>query len=68
MNTATQTETLALSAVAAAAVLSTAAIAGESVTVPEVAPYELHLIPFVAAARKLTHPRPLCRLKTDPGV
>ena len=22
----------------------------------------------VAAARKLTHPRPLCRLKTDPGV
>ena len=46
MNTATQTETLALSAVAAAAVLSTAAIAGESVTVPEVAPYELHLIPL----------------------
>jgi ParB family chromosome partitioning protein len=46
MNTVTQTETLALSAVAAAAVLSTAAIAGESVTVPEVAPYELHLIPL----------------------
>lgn len=46
MNTVTQSETLALSAVAAAAVLSTAAIAGESVTVPEVAPYELHLIPL----------------------
>ncbi len=46
MNTATQSENLALSAVAAAAVLSTAAIAGESVTVPEVAPYELHLIPL----------------------
>ena len=46
MNTVTQSETLALSAVAAAAVLSTAAIAGESVTVPEVAPYELYLIPL----------------------
>lgn len=46
MNTVTQTETLALSAVAAAAALSTAAMAGESVTVPEVAPYELHLVPL----------------------
>ena len=46
MNTVTQSETLALSAVAAAAVLSTAAIARESVTVPEVAPYELRLIPL----------------------
>ncbi|MBW8464121.1 ParB/RepB/Spo0J family partition protein [Acidovorax sp.] len=46
MNTVTQSETLALSAVAAAAVLSTAAITGEFVTVPEVAPYELHLIPL----------------------
>jgi ParB family transcriptional regulator, chromosome partitioning protein len=46
MNTVAQSETLALSAVAAAAALSAAAISGESVTVPEVAPYELHLIPL----------------------
>ena len=46
MNTVTQSETLALSAVAAAVAVSSAAMAGESVTVPEVAPYELHLIPL----------------------
>lgn len=46
MNTVTQTETLALSAVAAAAAVSSAAMTGDSVTVPEVAPYELHLIPL----------------------
>ena len=46
MNTVTQSETLALSAVAAAAAVSSAAMTGESVTVPEVAPYELHLIPL----------------------
>ncbi len=46
MNTVTQTETLAKSAVAAAAALSTAAIPIESVTVPGVAPYEQHLIPL----------------------
>ncbi|WP_234265811.1 ParB/RepB/Spo0J family partition protein [Hydrogenophaga sp. NFH-34] len=46
MNTVTQIETLALSAVAAAAALSAAATTSESVTVPEVAPYELHLIPL----------------------
>ncbi|WP_066161136.1 ParB/RepB/Spo0J family partition protein [Hydrogenophaga pseudoflava] len=46
MNTVTQSETLALSAVAAAAAVSSAAMTGDSVTVPEVAPYELHLIPL----------------------
>jgi ParB family chromosome partitioning protein len=46
MNTVTQSENLALSAVAAAAAVTTTAFAGESVTVPEVAPYELHLIPL----------------------
>ena len=46
MNTVTQSETLALSAVAAAAAVSSAVMTGESVTVPEVAPYELHLIPL----------------------
>ena len=46
MNTATQSETLALSAVAAAATVGASAVAVESVTVPEVAPYELHLIPL----------------------
>ena len=46
MNTVTQTETLALSAVAAAATIGASAVAAESVTVPEVAPYELHLIPL----------------------
>ena len=46
MNTVTQSETLALSAVAAAAAVSSAAMTGESVTVPEVAPYELHMIPL----------------------
>lgn len=46
MNTVTQTETLALSAVAAAAAIGASVVAGESVTVPEVAPYELRLIPL----------------------
>lgn len=46
MNTVTQSETLALSAVAAAAAVSSAAMTGDSVTVSEVAPYELHLIPL----------------------
>lgn len=46
MNTVTQSETLALSAVAAAATIGASAVAVESVTVPEVAPYELHLIPL----------------------
>lgn len=46
MNTVTQSETLALSAVAAAAAVSSAAMTGDSVTVPEVAPYELHMIPL----------------------
>jgi hypothetical protein len=44
MNTVTQPETVALSAVAAVAVLSTAAIAGESVTCRNWL-HELHLIP-----------------------
>ena len=46
MNTVTQSETLALSAVAAATAVSSAAMTGDSVTVPEVAPYELHMIPL----------------------
>jgi len=46
MNTVTQSETLALSAVAAAATIGASAVAVESVTMPEVAPYELHLIPL----------------------
>jgi len=46
MNTVTQPETLALSAVAAAATIGASAVAAESVTVPDIAPYELHLIPL----------------------
>lgn len=43
MNTVTNSETQALNAVAAAAIVAARAT-GEPVTVPEVAPYELHLI------------------------
>lgn len=46
MNTVSQPEAQALSAVAAAAAIGTAAVAGESISIPEVAPYELHLIPL----------------------
>lgn len=45
MNTVTHSETQALSAVAAAAI-DAARTVGGSVTVPEVAPYKLHLIPL----------------------
>lgn len=46
MNTATHSEVHALHAVAAAAAVAAASIstAGEAITIPEVAPYELHLI------------------------
>jgi len=45
MNTVTQSETQALSAVAASAIDADRTV-GEAVNVPEVAPYELHLIPL----------------------
>jgi len=46
MNTVSQPEALALNAVASAAALGIAARTDDSFTVPEVAPYELHLIPL----------------------
>lgn len=53
MNTVSHSESQALHAVAAAAA---AAAAGEAITFPVAAPYELHLIALsVGADRKLSH-------------
>lgn len=46
MNTVSQPEALALNAVATAAAIDAAVRTDESLSVPEVAPYELHLIPL----------------------
>jgi ParB family chromosome partitioning protein len=46
MNTVSQPEALALNALATAAAIGAAARTDESLSIPEVAPYELHLIPL----------------------